>query len=203
MVTDTGDLSDQSTPDLLGTAPSPDVASRFVGFKCAVCSSTGSLDRQCSRCKKTMPHVCSHDVCKSLNTRGANGKRMEDFDDSCYCSKQRYLSAITVSDVDFDGIHSKGDVASTISLDAAETYNGVLTSTLGLAAPTSSNSTSSTRPYPKRTQSDSSQRQTGQKRQRKTAPNAKQSSVLNKKTKTAKQNNAYVRKKGRCYRHAR
>ncbi|KAF4131237.1 hypothetical protein GN958_ATG19492, partial [Phytophthora infestans] len=50
-------------------------------------------------------------------------------------------------------------------------------------------------PYPKRTQSDSSQRQTGQKRQRKTAPNAKQSSVLNKKTKTAKQNNAYVRKK--------
>ncbi|KAG3067936.1 hypothetical protein PI124_g22144 [Phytophthora idaei] len=71
----------------LDTALSAVDRSSAVGVRCAVCNLECSTERAYSRCKKPMHHFCSHDACKSLNISNSSGDVMEDFGDSCYCSK--------------------------------------------------------------------------------------------------------------------
>ncbi|KAE9063135.1 hypothetical protein PF010_g25368 [Phytophthora fragariae] len=65
---------------------------------CAVCSLECSRDRTCTSCNKFMHHFCSHEVCMAMKVFDAEGNRIEDFGDSCYCSKYCFVNDTSTFD---------------------------------------------------------------------------------------------------------
>lgn len=83
----------EDQPSSKGTTPPCPVVAN-ASPNCAVCNTTCSKQRACSRCGQFIHHFCSHDVCISLHIRGPDGQLMEDFGENSYCSKHCY-EAIT------------------------------------------------------------------------------------------------------------